>query len=296
MFWIETDGKCYALIGSSNLSVAAFSDNHEINGFTAILEESFQQAKAWVLGLEPPSAVVDVKWLEGYVEATRQPKPGKKGAADEDDSGNYAVEYVLPLPTDLEMVDNILRSRRAAMRVFKANRDDLEKLIRDAAATARWSSNRNLAFYDNLRELWSTDGGSRFQAKGWEIKGKHCDHRELSRSLVRVMDAPGVERDSVVIRELNRMSDSLLGTRGSLFTEMLCQFFPSVYHVANSPIKDWLRASGLVRPRGLSEGDKYTYAARHLRTALRRTKGYPAKNLAELDALLWFAEEGRANG
>ncbi|MNR24976.1 hypothetical protein D3C85_1420930 [compost metagenome] len=182
------------------------------------------------------------------------------------------------------------------MRVFKANRDDLEKLFRDAAGTARWSSNRNLAFYDNLRELWSTDGGSRFQAKGWEIKGKHCDHREFSRSLVRVMDAPGVERDFVVIRELNRMSDSLLGTRGSLFTEMLCQFFPSVYHVANSPIKDWLRASGLVRPRGLSEGDKYIYAARHLRTALRRTKGYPAKNLAELDALLWFAEEGRANG
>lgn len=298
MFWRETDGKCYALIGSSNLSVAAFSDNHEINGFTSILEESFQQAKAWVLGLEPPqSVVVDARWLEGYVEATRQPKPGKKGAADEDDdSGNYAVEYVLPLPTDLEMVDNILRSRRAAMRVFKANRDDLEKLFRDAAGSARWSSNRNLAFYDNLRELWSTDGGSRFQAKGWEIKGKHCDHREFSRSLVRVMDAPRVERDIVVIRELNRMSDSLLGTRGSLFTEMLCQFFPSVYHVANSPIKDWLRASGLVRPRGLSEGDKYIYAARHLRTALRRTKGYPAKNLAELDALLWFAEEGRANG
>lgn len=262
MFWRETDGKCYALIGSSNLSVAAFSDNHEINGFTAILEKSFQQAKAWVLGLEPPqSVVVDARWLEGYVEATRQPKPGKKGAADEDDddSGKYAVEYVLPLPTDLKMVDNILRSRRAAMSVFKANRDDLAKLFRDAAGTARWSSNKNLAFYDNLRELWSTDGGSRFQAKGWEIKGKHCDHRELSRSLVRVMDAPRVERDLVVIRELNRMSDSLLGTRGSLFTEMLCQFFPSVYHVANSPIKDWLRASGLVRPRGLSEGDKYIY-------------------------------------
>ncbi|QHG65210.1 phospholipase D family protein [Pseudomonas putida] len=247
MFWRETDDKCYALIGSSNLSVAAFTDNHEINGITEILETTFQQSRAWVLGLEPPqSVVVDAKWLEGYVEATRQPKPSKRGAADED-SGNYSVEYVLPLPIDLEMVDKILRSRRAAMRVFKSQRDDLEKLFRDAAGTAKWSSKKNLAFYDTLCELWSMDGGSRFQAKGWEIKGKHCDHRELSKSLVRVMDSPKVERDSVVIRELNRMSDISLATRGSLFTEMLCQFFPSVYHVANSPIKDWLRASGLVR-------------------------------------------------
>ena len=297
MFWRETDGRCYSLIGSSNLSVAAFSDNHEINGFTVISEASFQQAKTWVLELQPQSSVVDAKWLEGYVEATRQPKPGKKGKkSTADDDGRYAVEYVLPLPTDLEKVGSILRARRAAMRIFNANRDDLEGLFRDAAGAARWSQNRNLAFYDSLRLIWGLDGGSRFQAKGWEIKGKHCDHRELSRSLVRVLDAPEAERDVVVVREINRMSDIFLETRGSLFSEMLCQFFPSVYHVANNPIKGWLRASGLVRPRGLSEGDKYIYAARHLRTALRRTKRYPAKNLAELDALLWYAEEARING
>lgn len=296
MFWRETDGTCYSLIGSSNLSVAAFSDNHEINGFTVISEASFQQAKTWVLELQPQSSVVDAKWLEGYVEATRQPKPGKKGKKGTADDGSYAVEYVLPLPTDLEKVGSILRARRAAMRIFNANRDDLERLFRDAASAARWSQNRNLSFYDNLRAIWVLDGGSRFQAKGWEIKGKHCDHRELSRSLVRVLDAPEVERDVVVVREINRMSDIFLETRGSLFSEMLCQFFPSFYHVANNPIKGWLRASGLVRPRGLSEGDKYIYAARHLRTALRRTKRYPAKNLAELDALLWYAEEARVNG
>lgn len=221
-------------------------------------------------------------------------KKGKKSTADDD--GSYAVEYVLPLPTDLEKVGSILRARRAAMRIFNANRDDLEGLFRDAAGAARWSQNRNLAFYDSLRSIWELDRGSRFQAKGWEIKGKHCDHRELSRSLVRVLDAPEVERDVVVVREINRMSDIFLETRGSLFSEMLCQFFPNFYHVANNPIKGWLRASGLVRPRGLSEGDKYIYAARHLRTALRRTKGYPAKNLAELDALLWYAEEARVNG
>lgn len=297
MFWRETDGRCYSLIGSSNLSVAAFSDNHEINGFTVISEASFQQAKTWVLELQPQSSVVDAKWLEGYVEATRQPKPGKKGKkSTADDDGSYAVEYVLPLPTDLEKVGSILRARRAAMRIFNANRDDLEGLFRDAVGAARWSQNRNLAFYDSLRSIWELDRGSRFQAKGWEIKGKHCDHRELSRSLVRVLDAPEVERDVVVVREINRMSDIFLETRGSLFSEMLCQFFPNFYHVANNPIKGWLRASGLVRPRGLSEGDKYIYAVRHLRTALRRTKGYPAKNLAELDALLWYAEEARVNG
>ena len=296
MFWKETDGTCYSLIGSSNLSVAAFSDNHEINGFTAITEKSFQQAKTWVLGLESQSTVVDAKWLEGYVEATRSAKPGmkgKKGSADDD--GSYAVEYILPLPTDLEQIDSILRTRRAAMRIFRANRADLERLFRDAAGAARWSPSRNLAFYDNLRLIWERDVGSRFQAHGWEIQGKHADHRELSRSMVRVLDASDTDRDTTVVREINRMRDLGLETRGSLFSEMLCQFFPSFYHVANSPIKDWLRASGLVSPRGISEGDKYIYTARHLRRALKRTKDCPAKNLAELDALLWYAEEARAN-
>lgn len=255
MFWKETDGKCYSLIGSSNLSVAAFSDNHEINGFTAISEKSFQQAKTWVLGLESRSTVVDAKWLEGYVEATRSTKPGKKGKkGTTDDDGSYAVEYILPLPTDLEKVDSILRARRAAMRIFKANRADLERLFRDAAGAARWSSSKNLAFYDNLRLIWERDVGSRFQAHGWEIQGKHADHRELSRSMVRVLDAPETDRDATVVREINRMRDLGLETRGSLFSEMLCQLFPGFYHVANSPIKGWLKASGLVRPRGFPRG------------------------------------------
>jgi hypothetical protein len=44
-------------------------------------------------------------------------------------------------------------------------------------------------------------------------------------------------------------------------------------------------------PRGSSEGGAYIDLARKLRLALRANPAYPAKNLAELDTLIWASSE-----
>jgi hypothetical protein len=58
-----------------------------------------------------------------------------------------------------------------------------------------------------MSTLWFFgENGSRFQGKGWERKGRNSDFRELSKSLVRVIDAPFAARDRMVIQEINRLT------------------------------------------------------------------------------------------
>src|SRR5690606_24701317 len=145
-------------------------------------------------------------------------------------------------------------------------------------------------FYYKLSSLWFFgEEGSRFQGKGWERKGRNSDFRELSKSLVHVLDAPFASRDSVVIREINRLTQLRIPTRGALFSEMLCQFFPKHYFVLNSPVQDWFAGLDFSFPRGLSKGERYVNRARLLRAALDRAENYPAENLAELDCIIWLA-------
>jgi len=48
VFWRELDGKSYALVGSSNLSKAAFSTNYEANGYSLISDKTFKAAEQWI--------------------------------------------------------------------------------------------------------------------------------------------------------------------------------------------------------------------------------------------------------
>ena len=92
-----------------------------------------------------------------------------------------------------------------------------------------------------------------------------------------------------MIQEINRLTELRIPTRGALFSEMLCQFFPNYYYVLNSPVRGWFAGLDITFPRGLSIGEQYVNRARLLRAALKRADGYPAENLAELDCLIWFA-------
>ena len=63
VFWRELDGKCYALLGSSNLSKAAFSTNHEANGYSPLSERSFAAAVKWITDLSQSCVTLDQNWL-----------------------------------------------------------------------------------------------------------------------------------------------------------------------------------------------------------------------------------------
>lgn len=289
MFWRELDGKCYALLGSSNLTQAAFSTNFEANGFACVTGEQFELASKWIEEVFEVSVTLNETWLDRYQEA-RQPARANGSKADNHKETEEA--YHLPLPTirRLNGYKTFLVQRRNQMKAFRRRRAELELLFRTTSRAKIWNTARTDDFYYKLSGLWYFgEDGSRFQGKGWERTGRNSDFRELSKSLVRVLDAPFAGRDRVVIQEFNRLTVMKLPTRGALFSEMLCQFFPKQYYVLNRPVRDWFTRLDIVFPRGLSEGEQYVNRARLLRAALKRADDYPAENLAELDCIIWFA-------
>ena len=129
--------------------------------------------------------------------------------------------------------------------------------------------------------------GDRLQGKGFEIKGKHSDFAAVSRSILRIMDTPPLERDDVVRDEMDSLAEGKIPTRKAFLSEMLCLLFPDEYPVLNKPVRTYLSDIHFRAPRGASEGVRYVDIARKLRAALRQNARHPAKSVAELDAVIW---------
>jgi hypothetical protein len=286
VFWREVGGSCYALVGSSNLSKAAFSSNHEANGYSLISKTTFKAAEKWIEKLANNCATLDVNWLAGYQEAEQPRKPKRQVQYDEaDDAAVYHL--VLPDPKILPRLNDVLTRRRAQMRQFAKVRSKLIAAFRTAADKKGWQANDDSEFYLQLNDLWSYYRNNRFQGAGWERQGRNSNFQELAISVVRVLKATEMSRDRVVRLEIDRLAGAGVSTRGALFSEMLCQLFPNRYYVLNSPIRHWLQETGVATVRGATQGANYIRSARLLRIALSRAKKYPAKNLAELDAVIW---------
>jgi hypothetical protein len=282
VFWREKNGEFFALAGSSNLTKGAFEKNHEVNFFTPIDKLSFDDAKAWIKSIESQSVPISQSWLKKYIEADPPKYKSKKNQS------NFIV-VPLPLPKFKKRVDaEKLRIRREQMLVFKNKRPEFITLFREADAKTTWSDNDNKIFFEKFMKLWQRrkDGGCRFQGYGAEISARTSNLKEFSTSIVSVLDSSEFDRDDVVVGEIGRLKNKKIPTRGALFSEMLCQFFPAEYHVMNGPVKIWLQATGFGPPSESDGGQKYLDCARKLRLALKQAKDYPAKNLAELDTLI----------
>jgi hypothetical protein len=289
VFWREQDGTCHALLGSSNLSKAAFSSNHEVNGYSKITRKTFDGAEQWINQLARKCVTLDANWLALYREAVQPRKPKPAGEKDDDRQADDRVfDLVLPNPKELMRHAAVLVRRRQQMQLFAEFKTSLENHFRSAARAKVWDADDSLHFYITLNELWSLHIGNRFQGLGWERQGRGSNFQELSKSMVSVLDARDLSRDRVVKVEIDRLRQLDVNTRGALFSEMLCQFFPDQYHVLNKPIKSWLQDTGIAHVRGATQGADYIRSARLLRAALNRAKKYPVKNLAELDALIWL--------
>ena len=163
------------------------------------------------------------------------------------------------------------------------HRAQLMKLFRDCAR----SSVTNEEFYAELPKYWSFELNDRFQGEGWERLGKKSDFRQLSRAFMRIVDAKPSERDDEVARQLDGLLDANNPARRAFLSEMLRQRFPRLYPVLNKPVQQFLTTIKFKALRGASEGAKYVDLARRLRFTLRANPEYPAKNLAELDAVIW---------
>ena len=277
VFWRDKTDRCFAIVGSSNLTEAAFKTNYEVNVFSELSESEYTKAKKWVKQIERLSVVMSEDWLRNYKEAPHAQKgPGKKELV--------APLVLLDLPRPRAMKKR-LESRRSNLIAYKKQQDNLASLFR-SCASARISSKE---FYQRLPKYWSSEAGDRLQGRGWEIKGKHADFRVLSQSFATILDAGEEDRDDVVSEEIDRLSSLDVPARGAFLSEMLCLRFPKEYPVLNQPVQDYLKAVRYSAPRAASEGARFIFLSKTLRASLLNNPDHPARNLAELDTVIWLA-------
>ena len=87
---------------------------------------------------------------------------------------------------------------------------------------------------------------------------------------------------------IDSLAEDGMTARGAFLSEMLCLRFPGEFPVLNKPVKDYLTDVKLRAPRGASEGVRFLYLAKTLRKSLQLNPNHPAKNLAELDTVIWL--------
>ncbi len=283
LFWKEEAGGCFAVVGSSNLTQAAFGSNYEANVFIAITESDYLNAKRWVKEIERASVVVSEEWLKSYREAPLI-GPNVKGQTRNKDEGRIPALVRIELPRPSGMKRRIA-DRQKNLKVFETQRSAIAKLFRSCAQKEIDSAN----FYERLLTHWNSKLGDRLQGRGFEIRGKHSNFQALSKSLAKIIEAEAEDRDDIVREEIDNLHELRIPTRGAFLSEMLCLWFPKQYPVLNKPILDYLHSVGYRAPKGASEGDRYIFLSKTLRGSLEDDPGHPARNLAELDTVIWLA-------
>ena len=283
-FWKDAAGKKNALIGSSNLTRAAFESNYEANIRSALSGAEYETVLAWIRQIEKGSVGVS-EWLPTYREARLVGKgsKGKRTKPGTEALGGSLSAKALELPRP-QGTQQQVNNRRALLKRFAKQRAGLIKLFRECA-------NRKVTktrFYEELPRYWSHERDTRMQGAGWERQGKGTKFNILAQSFVRILDAAAQDRDDVVRAEIDYLRARKIRARRAFLSEMLCLQFPELYPVVNQPVKDYLSDVGYRAPRGASEGARYIDLAQRLRLSLQKNPKHPAKNIAELDTVIWL--------
>ena len=289
VFWKEEEGKCFAIVGSSNLTQAAFGTNYEANVFFTLSGADYAKGKEWVKHIEKQSVVVSEDWLKKYKEALPAQQHRTKGSNKVAQDAAPVVELKLPRPPGMK---ERIEKRRNNLAVYKKKQADLIGLFRRCASKEISSKE----FYKELPKYFSAKVGDRLQGRGWERQGKDSDFQALSQSFMRILDATDEDRDNVVESEIDWLSRKKVPTRGAFLSEMLCLRFPKEYPVLNQPVQDYLKAVKYKAPRGASEGARFFFLAQTLRSSLLQNPDHPAKDLAELDTVIWLAYGKKNDG
>lgn len=281
VFWKESSGKAFAIVGSSNLTSAAFETNHEANVYCQLSKADYAQGKQWVKRIEKQSVVVSEDWLKKYKEAPLKGgrRAGGKRKVEQDDTPLSAFE--LPMPRGMQ---KHIKNRRDQLVAYEKNRGNLIRLFRDCA-NKKISSKQ---FYERLPKFWSAEVGDRLQGRGWERTGQSSDFQLLSKSFVKILKSNDEDRDDIVKEEIDWLKDKEVSTRNAFLSEMLCLSFPKEYPVLAYPIRKYMKDIKFKPPRGASEGVCFIYLAKRLRFSLLQNPNHPAKNLAELDTVIWL--------
>jgi hypothetical protein len=275
VMWKDIAGNRKIVLGSSNLTQAAFTKNFEANIFTSLSPEEYDTIRTWVYGIKLGCSPISEDWLTHYRESIQQ----SKGRAAKNPT---VVALLVPRGAD---ISRAILDRRKQHKAFQTISDHLAELIRKCAS----GQIANDEFYEKMMETWGKHV-SRLQGRGFEIRGKHSDWQDVCKSIAAILDAgPSSEPDALddlVRKEINRLAKNHNPNRGAWMSEMLCHYLPDRYPVVNTPVKSWLSHIKYGPPHKASEGGRYIDLARKLRLAINQRKNN-ARNLLELDHGIW---------
>ena len=284
VFWKNLDGKYFSIVGSSNLSNAAFTTNHEANIVSKIDAKEFKAVVGWADEIAKRCERVDGGWLDSYREAdlTRSVNTPRYRPTPE----TPIIDLPRPVSNnEVIKIQNFLERRRQIIQNFGNQRDKILNLFKICENNKKMA----MGFYQQIGQYWSNEQESRIQGKGWERAGKNSNFQELAISFVKVVNATEQDRDRVVEEEINNLKNKKNPARKAFFSEILCQFFPELYWIDNAPVRNYIKAvKHLFHQESMDEGKKYIFTTEVLREALRQAPEYPAKNIAELDTIIWY--------
>jgi HKD family nuclease len=191
--------KYYALIGSSNLSVAAWSSNVELNAVIDITKEEYVNLTDWfqdyVISISP---MLDAKWLKRYHESPRKSKP-KTDAIDQ-------INKRIKILGDVD-----LKIPRQQQKIYNKNKSKFEQLVKSCASAAISREK----FYE---KMWILLYDSWYGSPVWRITCKKAIWEEACRKLVKIFSSPEPERDRVVKETIDSLGASDNPTRGAWLT------------------------------------------------------------------------------
>jgi len=274
--WRTTSRRHYCIVGSSNLSRAAFSGNLEANIFCSISAADYARICDWIENIE--TLPVTPEWIDfHYFEAKRTPGGGPP---------HTPVVRFSFLPNSQGCARSVLK-RRKQLQVFRSAR---EPFRREMSRCAKKRS--NLGDRNFWRFMWPEWKNWRFQGGAIQVSAKHARWWDACASLLRILRASAeaglraARLDRVVRDEIDRLARNKCPVRRAWLSEMLCHYFPDLYPVNNQPVRSWLAKNRYPSRRGVSEGRYYVELAQKLREIVREHRPAGARNLAELDAAI----------
>jgi hypothetical protein len=279
MAWRTGNNEHFALLGSSNLSKAAFSQNYEANIIVKISSVQYKDIKNWLDPLLEKSALITKEWIN----------------SEYDEAEVHKIKRRRPVTAKLKLPSNAAYKQAVRIRRKKqdAFREIQGRLLKDARKCAAQTLD-DKAFWRSFWEVWSNHD-SRFQGNGIQITGSRARWSQACQALLLILNVaktgPRLEElDGVVCKEIDKLKRLGNPARRAWLSEMLCHSLPEFYPVWNSPVTKWLRFKKWTGRRGLSEGNRYIELANLLRQ-ISASKPAGVRNLAELDGLIWLRAE-----
>jgi len=159
VFWKEEEGKCFAIVGSSNLTQAAFGTNYEANVFFTLSGADYAKGKEWVKHIEKQSVVVSEDWLKKYKEALPAQQHRTKGS-------NKVAQDAAPV---VELATRLVSTVPGSQGLYAPSWSSDGRYIVANCCDPMSASAEKLVLYDGSTQKWVAlvDFPDRNSGLGW---------------------------------------------------------------------------------------------------------------------------------